>query len=86
MKPWEEFANAMEASQRQVDIERTADCAQRYLYDLIHANAFREVRQILQHTKEYMDETIEVLEEEKEAAAWLETVLSFRASVHRSSA
>jgi hypothetical protein len=67
MKPWEEFANAMEESQRLVDIERTADCAQRYLYDLIHAEAFREVREILQHTKEYMEETIEVLEERRRA-------------------
>jgi hypothetical protein len=63
MKPWEEFADAMEESQRLVEIERTADCTQRYLYDLIHQHAFKEVREILQHTKEYMDETIEVLEE-----------------------
>jgi hypothetical protein len=67
VKPWEEFANAMEESQRLVEIERTADCAQRYLYDLIHKHAFREVREILRHTKEYMDETIEVLEERRRA-------------------
>jgi hypothetical protein len=67
MKPWEEFANAMEESQHAVDIERTADCAQRHLYELIHLEAFREVREILQHTKEYMDETIEVLEERRRA-------------------
>jgi hypothetical protein len=67
VKPWEEFANAMEESQRLVDIERTADCVQRQLYELIHAEAFREVREILQHTKEYMDEHIEVLEERRRA-------------------
>jgi hypothetical protein len=78
MKPWEEFANAMEESQRAVDIERTADCTQRYLYDLIHKRAFKEVREILQHTKEYMDETIEVLMEKD-----LEQSRGFRASVHR---
>jgi hypothetical protein len=50
MKPWEEFADAMEESQRLVEIERTADCTQRYLYDLIHQHAFKEVREILQHT------------------------------------
>jgi hypothetical protein len=67
VKPWEEFANALEESQRLVDIERTADCAQRYLYDLIQKEAFREVREILQHTKEYMEETIEFLEERRRA-------------------
>jgi type III secretory pathway component EscV len=77
---WEEFADAMEESQRLVEIERTADCTQRYLYELIHAKAFKEVREILRHTKEYMDETIEVLEEEKEQPRGL------RASVHRQSA
>jgi hypothetical protein len=67
MKPWEEFANAMEESQRLVEIERTADCVQRQLYELIHKHAFREVREILRHTKEYMDETIEVLDEGQRA-------------------
>jgi hypothetical protein len=67
VKPWEEFANSMEESQRLVEIERTADCVQRQLYDLILAEAFREVREILQHTKEYMEETIEVLEERRRA-------------------
>jgi len=62
-KPWEEFANAMEESQRLVEIERTADCTQRQLYELIHAGAFREVREILRHTEEYMDETIQALDE-----------------------
>jgi HD superfamily phosphohydrolase YqeK len=79
MKPWEEFADALEASQRQVEIERAADCAQRYLYELVHANAFAEVREILQHTKEYMEETIEVLEEKAAARRRLP-------SVHRHSA
>jgi xylose isomerase len=79
MKPWEEFANAMEESQRQVDIERTADCTQRQLYELIHNHAFAEVREILQHTKEYMDETIEVLEEKEQPSG-------FRATPHRHSA
>jgi hypothetical protein len=68
----------METVKDREEIERTADCAQRYLYELSHDHAFREVREILQHTKEYMDETIEVLEEEKERG--------FRASVHRNSA
>jgi hypothetical protein len=79
MKPWEEFANAMEESQRQEEIERTVDCAQRYLYELVHANAFAEVREILQHTKEYMEETIEVLEEKAATRRRLP-------SVHRHSA
>jgi hypothetical protein len=64
IKPWQEFADAMEESQRQVEIERTADCAQRYLYDLCHAHEFAKVREILRHTHEYMAETIEVLEEQ----------------------
>jgi HD superfamily phosphohydrolase YqeK len=79
MKPWEEFADALEASQRLDEIERAADCAQRYLYELVHANAFVEVREILQHTKEYMEETIEVLEEKASARRRLP-------SVHRNSA
>jgi hypothetical protein len=45
------------------EIERTADCAQRYLYELIHDKAFAEVRGILRHTAEYMAEHIEYLEE-----------------------
>jgi uncharacterized protein Yka (UPF0111/DUF47 family) len=80
MKPWEAFADAMEESQRLDAIERTADCIQRELYELIHAGAFKEVREILQHTKEYMGETIEVLEEEKEQPS------GFRATPHRHSA
>jgi hypothetical protein len=79
MKPWEEFADAMEASQRLDEIERTADCAQRYLYELIHKHAFKEVREILRHTHGYMAETIEVLEEREQPSG-------FRASVHRHSA
>jgi hypothetical protein len=67
MKPWEEFANAMEESQRLVEIEHAAKKGQHHLYKLIHLEAFREVREILQHTKEYMDETIEVLEERRRA-------------------
>jgi hypothetical protein len=63
IKPWKDFADAMEKSQNQDDIERTADCAQRYLYELCHKHAFKEVREILRHTHEYMAETIEVLEE-----------------------
>jgi HD superfamily phosphohydrolase YqeK len=78
MKPWEEFADAMEESQRLDKIERTADCVQRELYELVHANAFAEVREILQHTKEYMEETIEVLEEKAAARR--------RPQVHRQSA
>jgi lysyl-tRNA synthetase class I len=84
MKPWEEFANAMEESQRQDEIERTADCAQRYLYELCHKHAFAEVREILQHTKEYMEETIEVLEEDRETIE--EQPSGFRATPHRYSA
>jgi hypothetical protein len=45
------------------ETERTADCAQRYLYELIHDGAFKEVREILRHTSEYMAEHIEYLEE-----------------------
>ncbi len=45
------------------NMERTADCAQRYLYELCHAHEFEKVREILRHTHEYMAETIEVLEE-----------------------
>jgi HD superfamily phosphohydrolase YqeK len=80
MKPWKAFADAMEESQRRDEIERTADCTQRHLYELIHKHAFAEVREILQHTKEYMEETIEVLEEEKEQPS------GFRATPHRHSA
>jgi hypothetical protein len=79
MKPWEEFANAMEESQRLETIERTGDCVQRELYNLIHMHAFKEVREILRHTHEYMVETIEVLEEREQPSG-------FRASVHRHSA
>jgi DNA-binding XRE family transcriptional regulator len=79
MKPWEEFANAMEESQRQEEIERTADCTQRHLYELIHKHAFKEVREILRHTHEYMAETIEVLEEREQPSG-------FRATPHRHSA
>jgi HD superfamily phosphohydrolase YqeK len=79
MKPWEEFADAMEESQRQVEIERTADCAQRYLYELVHKHAFKEVAEIVQHTREYMEETIEALEEREQPSG-------FRATPHRHSA
>jgi HD superfamily phosphohydrolase YqeK len=84
MKPWEEFADAMEASQRLDEIERTADCIQRQLYQLIHMHAFKEVREILRHTKEYMEETIEVLQEDRETIE--EQPSGFRATPHRHSA
>jgi hypothetical protein len=76
MKPWEEFADAMEASQRLDEIERTADCIQRQLYQLIHMHAFKEVREILRHTHEYIAETIEMLEEREQPSG-------FRATPHR---
>jgi hypothetical protein len=79
MKPWEEFADALEASQRLVEIEEEADRIQYQLYKLIHMHAFKEVREILRHTHEYMAETIEVLEEREQPSG-------FRASVHRHSA
>jgi hypothetical protein len=94
IKPWQDFADAMEESQRQVDaerenpkegeteeekIEREADYIQRLLYKLCHKHAFKEVREILQHTKEYMQETIEVLEERDEENR------SHPAQFHRSS-
>jgi hypothetical protein len=78
-KPWRELADMMQRTlTKEEDIERTADCAQRYLYDLCHMNAFKEVREILRHTHEYMAETIEVLEERDEP--------SHPAQFHRSSA
>jgi hypothetical protein len=79
MKPWEEFANAMEESQRLVEIEEEADRIQYQLYNLIHKHAFAEVREILRHTHEYMTETIEVLEEREQPSG-------FRATPHRHSA
>jgi hypothetical protein len=63
IKPWKDFADVMKKAQDEDSIERTADCAQRYLYELCHRHAFKEVREILRHTHEYMQETIEVLEE-----------------------
>jgi HD superfamily phosphohydrolase YqeK len=76
MKPWEEFADALEASQRLDEIELAADCIQRQLYQLIHMHAFKEVREILRHTHEYIAETIEMLEEREQPSG-------FRATPHR---
>jgi hypothetical protein len=85
VKPWQEFADAMEESQKQVNMERTADCAQRYLYELCHAHEFAKVREILRHTHEYMTETIEVLEE-REIDRLREEKARYSAGFHRSSA
>ena len=59
-----EIARAVRLQREQEEIERTADCAQRYLEELIGKKAFREVRTVLNDVKTFMDETIEALEEQ----------------------
>jgi hypothetical protein len=59
-----EIARAARLWREQREIERTADCAQRYLEELCEKKAFEEVRTILRNVQTYLDETIEVLEEE----------------------
>jgi hypothetical protein len=60
-------------------IERDSDCVIREIESLIDRQAFKEVRLILRHATDYMEETIEALEE-------LEQARGFHASVHRNSA
>jgi hypothetical protein len=83
IKPWKEFANAMEKSQEPTEeekLEQEVWAVQNDLYKLCHKHAFKEVREILRHTHEYMAETIEVLEE-RDAE-----LRSHPAQFHRSSA
>ena len=56
--PWQELAD--------LKIERDADCVTRDLISLIDRQAFREVRIILREAQDYMDETIDSLEEDVE--------------------
>jgi lysyl-tRNA synthetase class I len=65
---------------KEEDLERTIDCAIRYLEDAIDKDAFKQVRSAIHHLNEYMAERIEFLEEQQE------TLQPRLPSVHRSSA
>jgi hypothetical protein len=67
MKPWEEFANAMEESQRQVENERMADCVMREIASLLEHMAFKEVALIIRESNELLREAQDVAEEEAQA-------------------
>ena len=73
-----EVARAIRQVREQEDIERTVDCAIRYLEEAINKSAFKEVRAAIQHLTDYMAERIEHLEE-------LDAAKRLR-SVHRQSA
>jgi hypothetical protein len=60
-------------------IELDMDRVIQDLESLIDRQAFKEVRMIIRHATDYMEETIEALEE-------LEQARGFHASVHRNSA
>lgn len=63
--PWRTFADNL---QRSVDLERSADCIERDIEELIvthQADAIPHMRKIIHRAQELMGETIEALEEEQ---------------------